>query len=161
MNERIKTLRKTLGLTLEKFGSQVGVTKTAISRIEKGERNITDQMFKSVCREFNVNEEWLRTGEGDMFIKVDDNTQLTNWTSSILADEPTSFRRRFASMIASLTDEDWKWLESKANMLIQDSKSEPTVAELEEAYIKSRLNSAKKKTSSVSSITNENDVHEA
>ena len=67
MNERIKELRKELGLTLEQFGKRIGVTKVAISNIEKGKRNVTEQMFKSVCREFNVNEEWLRNGSGDMF----------------------------------------------------------------------------------------------
>ena len=69
MNERIKELRKELGLTLEQFGKRIGVTKVAISNIEKGKRNVTEQMFKSVCREFNVNEEWLRNGSGDMFIE--------------------------------------------------------------------------------------------
>lgn len=68
MNERIKEIRKTLNLTMEKFGKRLGVGKTAISKIEKGDNSLTDQMFKSVCREFNVNEEWLRTGTGEMFI---------------------------------------------------------------------------------------------
>lgn len=72
MNERIKELRKKLGLTLEKFGDRLGVGKTAINKLEKGENNVTDQMFKSICREFNVNEEWLRTGEGEMFQIPDD-----------------------------------------------------------------------------------------
>lgn len=67
MNERIRQLRKSLGLTLEEFGAKVGVGKTAISNIENGNRNLTDQMFLSICREWNVNEEWLRTGEGNMF----------------------------------------------------------------------------------------------
>lgn len=67
MNERIKELRKELGLTLEKFGGRLGVGKNAISRIETRKSNVTDQMFKSICREFNVNDDWLRTGEGDMF----------------------------------------------------------------------------------------------
>lgn len=66
MNERIKIIRKSLNLTLEEFGKKVGVTKTAISRLEKGERNLTDQMILSICREFNINENWLRTGEGEM-----------------------------------------------------------------------------------------------
>ena len=52
---------------MEKFGLRLGVGKTAISKLENGERNLTDQMFKSICREFNVCEEWLRTGNGDMF----------------------------------------------------------------------------------------------
>ena len=66
MNDRIKELRKTLNLTMEKFGARLGVGKTAISKLENGERNLTDQMFKSICREFNVREEWLRNGSGKM-----------------------------------------------------------------------------------------------
>lgn len=62
INDRVKQLRKSLNLTLDKFGQRVGVSKVAISRIEKGERNVTSQMFKSICREFNVREEWLRDG---------------------------------------------------------------------------------------------------
>lgn len=68
MNERINELRKNLNLTMEKFGTRLGVGKTAISKLENGERNLTDLMFKSICREFNVNEEWLRTGKGEMFM---------------------------------------------------------------------------------------------
>ncbi len=71
MNQRIRELRKTLGLTLEKFGDRVGVTRSCISNIEKGERNVTDQMFKSIVREFDVNPEWLRYGTGEMFQQSD------------------------------------------------------------------------------------------
>lgn len=69
--ERIKEIRKTLGLTLEKFGNRVGVGKSAISNIENGNRGITEQMQKAICREFNVNEEWLRDGVGSMFVEPD------------------------------------------------------------------------------------------
>lgn len=68
MNERIKELRTVLGLSAEKFGSRVGVTRSAISRIENCVVNVTEQMILSVCREFNVREEWLRNGSGDMFL---------------------------------------------------------------------------------------------
>lgn len=70
--ERIKDVRNSLGLTLEKFGEKLGVTKTAISRIEKGERSLTEQMIKSICREFSVDYMWLTTGEGEMFVESDD-----------------------------------------------------------------------------------------
>lgn len=70
--DRVSELRKQLGLTLEKFGKPLGVGKTAISRIENGERGLTEQMMKSICREYNVNEEWLRNGQGDMFRKPSD-----------------------------------------------------------------------------------------
>lgn len=70
--ERIKDVRNSLGLTLEKFGEKLGVTKTAISRLEKGERSLTEQMTKSICREFSVDYMWLTTGEGEMFVESDD-----------------------------------------------------------------------------------------
>ncbi|MDD7347221.1 MAG: helix-turn-helix transcriptional regulator [Clostridiales bacterium] len=67
MNERIKELRNALGLSGEKFGAAIGLKKSAISQIESGKANLTEQSILSICREFNVNEEWLRTGSGDMF----------------------------------------------------------------------------------------------
>ena len=72
MNERIKEVRKSLGLTLEKFGKALGVTKQTMSRIENGVNNVTGQMFLSVCRVYNVNEDWLRNGTGEMFNKPSD-----------------------------------------------------------------------------------------
>lgn len=70
--ERVKEIRKNLGLTLEKFGEKLGVTKTTISRIEKGVNNLTDQMAKSICREYNVNYEYLMDGEGEIFTDLPD-----------------------------------------------------------------------------------------
>ena len=70
--ERVKEIRTVLSLTLEKFGEKLGVTKTAISRLEKGERSLTEQMTKSICREFSVDYMWLTTGEGEMFVESDD-----------------------------------------------------------------------------------------
>ncbi|MFP5520808.1 helix-turn-helix domain-containing protein [Peptococcus simiae] len=67
MNKRIKELRKSLGLSGEKFGEKLGVTRTAISLLETGKNNLTEQMIKAICRTYHVNEGWLRTGEGDMF----------------------------------------------------------------------------------------------
>ena len=65
--ERVNEVRKSLGLTLEKFGEKLGVTKTTISRIEKGVNNLTDQRAISICREYNVNYDYLMYGEGEMF----------------------------------------------------------------------------------------------
>lgn len=65
--ERVKEVRKTLKLTLEEFGGKVGVTKQTVSRIENGVNNLTDQMLKSICREYNVNYDYLMYGEGEMF----------------------------------------------------------------------------------------------
>ena len=65
--ERVKEIRKALGLTLDKFGEKVGVKKQTVSRIENGVNNVTDQMAKSICREYNVNYDYLMNGEGEMF----------------------------------------------------------------------------------------------
>lgn len=70
MYERIKFLRKTLGLSQDAFGEKIGITKASISRIEKNERNPSDQTIKSICREFNVNYAWLTEGLGDMFSEL-------------------------------------------------------------------------------------------
>ena len=72
MNTRLHHLRKTLKLSQEDSGKRLGVTGASISRLEKGERNITEQMILSICREFNVNEKWLRHNEGEMFLPFED-----------------------------------------------------------------------------------------
>lgn len=66
-SERIKEIRKSLNLTLEKFGEKLGVKKNTISQLENGRNALTEQMAKSICREFNVNYDYLINGEGDMF----------------------------------------------------------------------------------------------
>ena len=97
MNERIRQLRKSLGLTLEEFGAKVGVGKTAISNIENSNRNLTDQMFLSICREWNVNEEWLRTGEGDMFremSRAEEAAQIVSSSLDKLSSDEWAFVKR-------------------------------------------------------------------
>lgn len=96
MNERIRELRKSLGLTLEKFGGRLGVGKTAINKLEKGENNVTDQMFKSICREFSVNEEWLRNGTGEMFAIPEDET------AAIVSDLLESRNNQFYDLILDI-----------------------------------------------------------
>ena len=67
MNERLKIIRLKLKLTQDDFAKKIGIKQAAISAIEKGIRNVTDRIINDICREFNVNEEWLRNGTGEMF----------------------------------------------------------------------------------------------
>lgn len=69
MNERLKELRKKCGLSQDEFGKRIGIGKTSISKLETGENNPSDQTILLICKEFNVNEKWLRTGDGEMFFK--------------------------------------------------------------------------------------------
>ncbi|MBS5166352.1 MAG: helix-turn-helix transcriptional regulator [Butyricicoccus pullicaecorum] len=72
MNSRIKNIRKEFALNQDEFGARLGITGSGLSNIENGKRNVTEQMILAICREFAVNEKWLRTGEGAMFVETDD-----------------------------------------------------------------------------------------
>lgn len=101
--ERVKEIRNSLNLTLEKFGDKLGVTKTAVSRIERGERNLTEQMTKSICREFNVNYGWLTTGTGEMF--VDSDEDFLARIDAIMLGEDDARKNLFKALLDA-SDED-------------------------------------------------------
>lgn len=109
--QRVRELRKELGLTLEKFGKHLGVGKTAISKIENGENNLTDQMILAICREYNVDEKWLRTGEGEMFKKSNRQQELAQLTATLFKEEEDSFKSRLIMALAQLNEEEWELLE--------------------------------------------------
>ena len=84
--ERAKEVRKSLNLTMEQFGNKLGVTKVAISNIEKEKRNLTEQMSRAICREFNVSEEWLKTGEGEMYQQLSEDEEIAGIVSDLLEE---------------------------------------------------------------------------
>ena len=92
MNERIKMVRKRKGLTLEKFGSKLGISAAACSAIEVGKNSPSEQTLISICREFNVSEHWLRTGEGEMYNAVDEDEEISNIMTAISANDPVMVR---------------------------------------------------------------------
>ncbi|HJB06561.1 MAG TPA: helix-turn-helix domain-containing protein [Candidatus Enterocloster faecavium] len=115
--ERIKEIRKYLDLTMEKFGERLGVGKTAISKLENNERNLTDQMAVSICREFDVNETWLRTGEGEMFIQRTRNQQITDFLGDLIKEEDGTFKKRLIEAMSKLDKKDWEDIERLVNKL--------------------------------------------
>lgn len=116
--ERINMLRKHLDLTLEKFGERLGVTKVAISNIENGNRNVTEQMTKAICREFNVDYIWLTTGEGEMFIDSDD--MLYEKFDRIMAGENYLHKKLLKWCITSFDDDDLHILEKMIDSFIKE-----------------------------------------
>lgn len=113
VGDRVKEIRKASGeyKTLEKFGAKIGLSKTAISDIENGRRNLTEQSFKSICREFDVNPSWLRDGSGEMFVAVPKNDLIESFVGDILANEPEGFRTRLITALAKMDEKGWKALE--------------------------------------------------
>lgn len=104
-NERVKEVRKTLGLTLEKFGDRLGIKKAAVSKIEKGENSLTDANIKAICREFSVDYMWLTTGEGEMFVETDDD--FFERIDRIMACENET-RKNMIKMLLYASDDDIK-----------------------------------------------------
>lgn len=95
MKDRIKELRKTLGLTQEAFGNYLGITNTAVSKLEKGENNVTEQNIQALClRHWNgktVNEKWLRTGEGEMFVNTSEEEVISDLVYELLDPKDNDF----------------------------------------------------------------------
>ena len=111
MGERVKELRKALGLSGEKFGEKIGLKRNSLSQIETGKNNLSEQNILAICREFNVNEEWLRTGTGEMFKDMTLDEEIISFIGDIQWDASNTFKKRFISAIAKLNEEEWKVLE--------------------------------------------------
>ena len=111
MQSKLKQIRKAVGLNQTEFGEKIGVKQATVAAYECGARNPLDTVIKSICREFDVNENWLRTGEGEMFRKLTRDEQIADFVADVLRDEPDSFRKRFISMLSSLNEDQWKMLE--------------------------------------------------
>lgn len=125
MNERLGILRKELHLSQEEFGARIGLSKSAISKLEKGNNSLTEQTIIAIYREFNVNEEWLRTGKGEMFIKLDRNAQITDWVGKCLTDESLETQRRLLKILSELPPEYWQAFADFGNRLAKEfSKKE-------------------------------------
>ena len=116
-NERVRALRKELGLTLQAFGDRLGVTRATVSRIENGVNNLSDQMVVSICREYGVSEEWLRDGVGEMFVPVTRNEKIARFAGELMKDETPEFRRQLVEILADLDDDGWEALACFAEKL--------------------------------------------
>lgn len=111
MNERVKQLREALGLSQEALGARVGVTRGSISRLESGTNNVTPAMVISLCREFNVNEEWLRHGTGEMFNDLSQDEELAYIVGQALPQADDFVKDTFISLgrlSQEFTADDWK-----------------------------------------------------
>lgn len=86
LGERVKEVRKAQDMTLEEFGKRLSVTKVTMSNIERGNRSLTERMLKDICREFNINEKWLKTGEGDITRKRTEEEEIAALVSDLLED---------------------------------------------------------------------------
>lgn len=116
MNVRFKELRKVLGLSQEEFGKKLGITKSGISDIESGRRNVTEQHIIMLCNsDPHINEEWLRTGQGNMFLELNRNDEIASFMADVQLSDDDSFQKRFIAMLTKLDVSDWEVLEKMVN----------------------------------------------
>lgn len=121
MKDRIKKLRKELDLTQQKLADRLGVQRNTIAMYEMGKNAPSEAIILSICREFNVNKEWLRDGTGEMFIKQTRDEQIASFVGSIQTTADDSFKKRFISMLSALDESEWEVLE-KMTLMLHDKK---------------------------------------
>lgn len=107
IGERIKAVRKHFKLTQAEFGERIGVKGNTIATYEIGRNAPVDAVFSLLCREYGVNEIWLRTGEGEMFQAMTENEELAAYAGDVLAAAPEDIRKRFLAAQARWTPEMW------------------------------------------------------
>ena len=120
MNERIRKLRKALDLTQKEFANRIGIKQNTVATYEIGRSEPIDAVVSLICREFNVNETWLRTGEGEMFVQRSRDDELSAFVNELMAEESAGFRRRLVTALSRLKPEQWDALEAVVLELMKD-----------------------------------------
>lgn len=123
IGERIEILRKDLSMSRRVFGERLGVSESVIVNIEYDRLKRPEQkesLYKLICKEFNVNEEWLRTGEGEMFVTLNRTQQIAQLTADLFKGEKDSFKERLLLALAKLDENEWKVLEKIAEDLTKE-----------------------------------------
>lgn len=120
MKDRIKKIRKKLDLTQQEFADKLCIKRNTLASYETGKSNLSDAAVSLICTKCNVNEKWLRTGEGgddNMFIKMSYSEEISKFMGGILKDNTDSFKKRFISMLAALDESDWESLQKMVELL--------------------------------------------
>lgn len=120
MNERIKALRKKLGLTQQEFADALNIKRGAVANYEIGRNKPIDAVVTLICGTFNVSEMWLRNGTGDMFSPIDRQDEIARLATDLFKGENGSFKERLILALARLDEKDWEVLEKIASELVKE-----------------------------------------
>ncbi len=128
MKDRLKKLRKELDLTQQAFADKIGMKQNTIAQYEMGRTTPSDAIIFSICREFGVNEKWLRSGEGEMFEELTDQQKILKYTALLLKDKDSAVADAIQTLIVTyeqLDDTSKAVLEKIAKQYIDNLKKEP------------------------------------
>ena len=124
MKDRIRLLRKELKLNQTDFGERIGVKQASVAGYEAGIRTPLDAVITSICREFNVSEDWLRTGKGEMFLPTTRDDEIAKMTTDLFKEEEDSFKTRLILTLSKLDENEWALLEKIAKELVKSTNKE-------------------------------------
>lgn len=129
MNERIRELIKALNMKQAEFAKRIGVSRPFVSELCSGNKKPSDRTVADICREFNVNEQWLRTGEGDMFLSLSREEEITKHCMSIAKQPPSEFTLKFIHILSQLEPAQWQLLSDMADKLLAQRDAQKKDAE--------------------------------
>ncbi len=118
--ERVKAIRKDQHLSQTEFGRRIGLSISEIKNIEYGLTTIKELTIPILCREFNVNENWLRTGEGEMYVPQTKRQQLASFLGEVMYDD--TLKSRIISAISDLPEEYWEMIADIATRIAEECK---------------------------------------
>lgn len=119
LSQRISKVIDTIGIKKTIFAEKLNVSQAFVSQMCSGASQPSDRTIADICRTFDVNEDWLRTGEGEMFVQKSRDEQLAAFFGDVLSGEP-DFRRRFIAVLSRLNEDEWKLLENMAAKLVDE-----------------------------------------
>ena len=126
MNERIRELRKLLKLTQQEFAEKIGITRNTLASYETGKSNPGDAAVSLICSKLGVNETWLRTGEGEMFLSKSNEDLLMGFAESLTKIDDSDFKKKLVTAIAKMDDETWAAFKKLAYAFLEEFRDSPS-----------------------------------
>ena len=125
MKDRIKQVRKEAKITQQELADSLGLKQNTIAMYEIGRITPSDRTILDICRIYNVNEKWLRYGEGEMLTQRSKEEEIADFLTDLSVGKGTDFQRRLVSVLARMSSEEWEMIERKAIELMEDIKKDP------------------------------------
>ncbi|MFQ6860121.1 MAG: helix-turn-helix domain-containing protein [Beduini sp.] len=123
IGQRIKEIRDYYDLTQQQFADELGLKRNSVANYETGRNSPMDVIILSICRTWNISEDWLRSGEGKMLMKMDKEGEIMAFIGKTFADDKPSFTKEFIHVLSKLNVEEWELLEKIANLIAEEKNS--------------------------------------
>ena len=123
MKDRIRQIRQNMGMTQKEFAQRIGVSRNTVATYETSTRTPIDAIIISICREFHVNEHWLRTGEGKAYIDINPDLILSQWFGQVLREDELSFKKQLLLKLSNMNDNDWSALEHVLRLITPEKST--------------------------------------